>query len=386
MMLPRRDPYLWIHLAGLATVPLWLDVCLAGLAVGDPTVPPWLELTTLGWVGTVPILWMQLQRPFYVFSLLVLAIRPDRLSEDRRRSLTLQRQWLSRGLAIAAAVLLFGILVWLYRLAPVAATTTPFANQTRTMGWLICAIAFFFANLFTQVPATVLGALLASAEDVSSTPPYPAASIRRGFMVVGVPLASRWLDFIPDVNSSSATPITVPPRPPSIPKPVTELTPDAVASSEAVGETTSEDWVKRETTLTVDGLTEESAEDLVAPELVSDPLQPQKVASTWEADRAVSKTEVSITVDGAIATEADDFLQPNEDRQDWNAPPEQTRPSSSESLVESSPARMVLAEGCTSEDDTTLVVNADDIVTSLEEIVLETEARLPVAVSDSWKD
>lgn len=23
----RSDPYLWVHLAGLATVPLWIDLC-----------------------------------------------------------------------------------------------------------------------------------------------------------------------------------------------------------------------------------------------------------------------------------------------------------------------------------------------------------------------
>ena len=67
MTLPHRDPYLWIHLAGLATVPLWLDIGLAGLAVGDPVVAPGVELLTLALVGTLPILWMQLQRPFYIF-------------------------------------------------------------------------------------------------------------------------------------------------------------------------------------------------------------------------------------------------------------------------------------------------------------------------------
>ncbi|MEM9245882.1 MAG: low-complexity tail membrane protein, partial [Cyanobacteria bacterium P01_F01_bin.153] len=72
----RRDPHLWIHLAGLASVPLWLDLCLAGLAVGDPVVPPWLEMGLLGLIGSGPLLWMQWQRPFYPFSLLLFAIRP----------------------------------------------------------------------------------------------------------------------------------------------------------------------------------------------------------------------------------------------------------------------------------------------------------------------
>jgi hypothetical protein len=42
----RSDPYLWVHLAGLATVPLWIDLCLLGLAVGNPALPG-LELAVI---------------------------------------------------------------------------------------------------------------------------------------------------------------------------------------------------------------------------------------------------------------------------------------------------------------------------------------------------
>jgi hypothetical protein len=186
MMLPRRDPYFWIHLAGLATVPLWLDICLAGLAVGDPVVPPWLELTTLGSVGTVPILWMQWQRPFYIFSLLLLALRPDALSEDRQRLLSLHRSWLSRGLVVISAIALLLVLIWLYRLAPVAAPMTPLAGQPRAVGWLVCAIAFLLANLFVQVPAMVVSLLLVPTGRVQQVPPYDAERILQDFTVIGL--------------------------------------------------------------------------------------------------------------------------------------------------------------------------------------------------------
>lgn len=208
MTLPRRDPYLWIHLAGLATVPLWLDLCLSGLAVGDPVVPPWLELTTLGWVGTVPVLWMQLQRPFYIFSIPGLAVRPDKLGEDRRRLLTLQRSWSSRGLVVGSAIALFFILYWLYQLAPIAADTTPFATKSRAVGWLICAIAFLFANLFTQVPATVIPLLLASPQRRDKARPYDPAAILKHFMVIGirVPAILPDLEHSPDAAMISVAP------------------------------------------------------------------------------------------------------------------------------------------------------------------------------------
>lgn len=186
MTFSRRDPYLWIHFAGIATLPLWLDLCLAGLAVGDPVVPPWLELGTLGLVGTLPVLSMQLRRPFYVFSLLAIAVRPDQLGENQRRLLTRQRTWPSRLSTVLGAVALLAILAWLYQLAPIAAALTPFAGQSRATGWLICAIAFLLANVFVQVPATVLPLLLAPPDATIKSQPYEVADIRRDFTVVGL--------------------------------------------------------------------------------------------------------------------------------------------------------------------------------------------------------
>ncbi|NER81561.1 MAG: low-complexity tail membrane protein [Leptolyngbya sp. SIO1D8] len=185
MSASRRDPYLWIHLAGLAVVPLCLDLCLVGFAVGDPALPAWLEVGSLGLVGSLPILWMQWQRPFYIFSILALAIRPDRLSEHRRRLLVLQRGWLSRVLVGSTALGLILMLSFLYQLAPIAATVMPFAGQPRLVGWLICAVSFLLANLFTQVPASVVPLLLAAPSMLQKVQPYDSASILNGFTLVG---------------------------------------------------------------------------------------------------------------------------------------------------------------------------------------------------------
>ncbi|MBE7381416.1 MAG: low-complexity tail membrane protein [Leptolyngbya sp. SIO1E4] len=205
----HRDPYLWIHLAGLAVVPIWLDVCLAGLAVGDPVVPAWLELGALGLVGSLPILWMQWKRPFYIFSLLILAVRPDSLSDDRRRLLSLQRTWLSRVIGLASATGLLLILSFLYQLAPISAEMTPFAGQPRVLGWLICAIAFLFANLFVQVPATVVSLLIVSPATLQKAQPYEPASILDDFTVIGLRI-SRLLPELAEAEADLVMPASEP--------------------------------------------------------------------------------------------------------------------------------------------------------------------------------
>ena len=64
----RLDPYLWVHLAGLAMLPVLFCGCLLGLAVGEPLLSVWVEMGFLVGLGVAPVLWMQLQSPFYIFS------------------------------------------------------------------------------------------------------------------------------------------------------------------------------------------------------------------------------------------------------------------------------------------------------------------------------
>jgi hypothetical protein len=195
----RRDPYLWLHLAGLATVPLWLDVCLAGLAIGEPIAPPWLEITTLTLIGTLPIVWLQWRRPVYVFGVPGLALRPDRLSEERRRLLTLQRSWWSRGLVLLTAIALWAVLYRLYQMAPMAIDLPGLAGQSRTTGWAICAGAFGLANLFTLVPATVVPLLLTSPRQLENTTPFEVSHILSKFLVLGLRLSR----ILPEVSQTA---------------------------------------------------------------------------------------------------------------------------------------------------------------------------------------
>ncbi|MEO1401092.1 MAG: low-complexity tail membrane protein [Cyanobacteria bacterium J06635_1] len=182
----RQEPYLWLHLAGLAIVPLLLDLCLAGLATADPVLPVGLEMALISLVGALPILWMQWQRPFYIFSLGIVALDPAVLTSNQRQMLSLMRsQWVRAANLLGAGLLV--IFLWqLYRMAPIAATTTPFVGMARPYGLAIAAMAFLGANLFTQVPIMVLRVLLASPMDVQTVPIYPVERVKSDFWSVGL--------------------------------------------------------------------------------------------------------------------------------------------------------------------------------------------------------
>ncbi|MEO0455658.1 MAG: low-complexity tail membrane protein [Cyanobacteria bacterium P01_A01_bin.114] len=182
----RQEPYLWLHLTGLALVPLLLDICLAGLATADPILPVGLEMALLGLVGTVPILWLQWQRPFYIFSVGVVMLEPAVLNPTQRRILSLMRsQWVRITTLVGAAGLL--LVLWqLYRIAPMAAAVTPFAGLSRLGGLAIAAIAFLAANLFTQVPLTVLRVLWANPADFQTVSPYVVERVKSDFWAMGV--------------------------------------------------------------------------------------------------------------------------------------------------------------------------------------------------------
>jgi len=178
------DPYLWLHLAGFATVPLWLEICLLGLAVGDPVLPVWMEVLLVGTVGIAPILWMQWQKPFCIYSFLFLAVAPVHMTDRQRRLLRLFKTSTTQLLAIPVAVALLVILWKLYLWAPLVASVAPFDGQ-RWFGLGLAAIAFLFANLFTQVPVSVLRVLLASDAQVNGQEPYPSERIGQDFTLPG---------------------------------------------------------------------------------------------------------------------------------------------------------------------------------------------------------
>ncbi|MBC7823386.1 MAG: low-complexity tail membrane protein [Candidatus Parcubacteria bacterium] len=202
------DPYLWVHAAGLAALPLCLLVCLLGLAVGDPLLPVWLELGLIAAVGIAPIVWMQWQKPFYIFSLVAIALKPAQLTDDQRRILTLFKTrrspiWIGLG-----TLLLLVMLRQIYYVAPISAEVTPFALGLRGLGLVVAAIAFLASNLFLQVPLSVIRVLLTSEQAFAATEPFAVEQIPQAFSVLGLRVNQILPSLLPD-EATMHTPLVV---------------------------------------------------------------------------------------------------------------------------------------------------------------------------------
>jgi len=177
----KSEPYLWLHLAGIAAVPLCLVLCLAGwrASVG---LPAWLVLLLVALAGIGPVVWMQWQRPFCIFSLVVLAVKPEQLSENQRRILAQFKAPIGK---ITTAVVVGLALVILWQLSQWAPGVRPVQFAGGSLGGLLVAmVSFLLANLFLQVPASVLPVLLTP--DSKLMPPYPTAKISQDFTVIGL--------------------------------------------------------------------------------------------------------------------------------------------------------------------------------------------------------
>lgn len=291
------DPYLWVHLAGLATVPLWLEICLLGLAVGDPILPSWLELFLVGTIGVAPILWMQWQRPFNIFSLLVLALKPENLTEDQRRLLTLFQAQRNRFLAVGAAIVALFILRQIYYIAPVATATTPFGSSGRLVGLLIAAIAFLGANLFLQVPVAVLSVLGTSESVFAATLPYPTDQIGPSFTFLGFPVNQVLPPLTIDKTPKAAT-VSTSPAPNSIATEAISTHPDAVDLAE-------DPWFGAEDAVGSPNDTVTLTETVTPPEMASEatevPPQPDEKLNTESIEIASEE----VTTKEEIAPSAD---------------------------------------------------------------------------------
>jgi hypothetical protein len=210
------DPYLWVHLAGLAALPLFLELCLIGFSVGDPFLPVWVELLLVAAVGIAPIFWMQWQRPFYIFSLVAVALKPAQLTEDQRRLLTLFKSQRQRILAVLVPVALLFVLVKIYGASAIATSVVPFPTQWRGAGLLLAAIAFLGSNLFAQVPVSVLSVMVNSESTFATTNPYPLEQIRQSFTLLGLQVNQILPPVIPDAQpvstaAASGTPVEIAP-------------------------------------------------------------------------------------------------------------------------------------------------------------------------------
>ena len=183
----QQNRYLWVHFAALAAVPLLLDACLAGLASAGPAFGYPLAYGGQFWlialVGVLPPLAMQWLRPFYIYSLPPLALKPTALTDNDRRRLQLFQSWQVKAMSLVGA----GVAVWLlaqvYRRSPqVMPLMTPMA------GLVITVVAFFFMSLFLQLAAGCGRAIFVSPGALKRVPAYEEGAIARDFLILGVPL------------------------------------------------------------------------------------------------------------------------------------------------------------------------------------------------------
>lgn len=188
----RTEPFLWLHVALIAAVPLTLVLCMMGLAVGDPVLPGWLEMLLLGLPPVALVVWLQWQKPLSPFSIWVLARPADKLSVNQRRVLTLLKGQTSNTkinptgwIAVVAGLFLYVVFRQMYISAPLAADIAPFPPVLRLfgIGW---ALAFFaVSNLLWQAGLAAVRILLMSRADFESLSPYPVEQIKASFTVLG---------------------------------------------------------------------------------------------------------------------------------------------------------------------------------------------------------
>ena len=202
----RSEPILWIHVAGLATLPVFLVLCLLFLSVGEPFLPVWMELFLVGAIGVLPLLWMQLRRPFYIFALLGIALKPENLTERQRKILCLINTKLNRILALVAAVLSVWILWNLYQIAPLVANSAKFLPQWRSLALVLAGLAFLGSNLFLQIPVSIMRVLVINETEFAGIEPLSLEKIKQDFTILGVrvnQIVPRLLQSLFRVNTDS---------------------------------------------------------------------------------------------------------------------------------------------------------------------------------------
>lgn len=181
----RFEPFLWIHLAGLITLPLWLGLVAVGFLIGTPFLPFWLELGIVLIVGIAPILWMQWYRPFYIFSILLVATKPGTLTAIQRQILYCFRTRLNRRLYLITTVLLIVMLSQVKRVSLIVNDVAAIFPQWHSIGLLLAIVGCLGCSLFCLVPASVIGVLFTKTEDFINTKPLNEADIRQEFSIFG---------------------------------------------------------------------------------------------------------------------------------------------------------------------------------------------------------
>ena len=181
----RSEPFLWIHLIGIALFPALIGLTLISLAVGD-SFPYVVELPLLVATGILPILVMQLLRTFDIFSVLIFSLQAEYLTDEQRQILSLLASFKQKLVSIVAALLMLATLWLLYCLSPLAVGIASFVPQWRSLGLAIASGSFLLSNLFFQIPLSVLLVLTAKESERTSVEPYSPAEIEQNFIVPGI--------------------------------------------------------------------------------------------------------------------------------------------------------------------------------------------------------
>lgn len=192
-MKTRSEPFLWIHLGGIIVFPLMLGLVLIGLGVGD-RYSYWLELPLLIAIAILPVLLMQLYRPFNIFSVLFLALQPKSLTVNQRKILALFKRKQQKVVNALATGLMLVNLWLLYYFAPGAAALANLLPQQRILGLAIACVALFGSNLFLQISLNAFQVLLTNELEFAQTQQCTPEEIETDFTTAGIKVTKiPWL-------------------------------------------------------------------------------------------------------------------------------------------------------------------------------------------------
>jgi len=192
-MKTRSEPFLWIHLGGIVMFPLFFLLTSFCLAIGE-RYSYWLEVPLLVVIAILPVLLMQLYRPFNIFSVLLLALKPQSLDENQRRILALfQRKQQKFANAIAAVLMLFSLGL-IYYVSPNFKAIADLLPQQHLLGLVMAGGAFFGSNLFLQIPLNALQVLLTRESELAKSELYTPEAVAENFTTPGIKLKTMpWL-------------------------------------------------------------------------------------------------------------------------------------------------------------------------------------------------
>lgn len=167
--------------------PVCLSIMWIALGQGNSDTPV-VELSLLALVGILPILLMQLTRPFNIFSVLLVSLRVESLSEKQKAILSLFKTFKQSLMSLIASGLMMLMLWLVYSLSPLSVGTINFVPQWRFLSLAIACIAFWASNLFLQVPLSVLLVLLTKQTRLTKAKPYAIGKIEQDFTTPGIPV------------------------------------------------------------------------------------------------------------------------------------------------------------------------------------------------------